>query len=102
MNEVGKLGKEVAHSWHPLTSALGEEKLTPPLGKTVLCLDPSHTTLLSKVPFSSVLTNPRCWPTCPFCSLLGMTYYCPSSIKGSLCTWHRAKAPTPQYGNACL
>lgn len=76
MKEVGKLGKELVHSWRSLPSALGEEKQLP-----ALSLGPSHSALLSEVPFSSVLSNRHRRPTFPFCPLLGKTYYSPSSIK---------------------
>ena len=57
MNEVGKLGQEMAHS-RPRLLHIKEEKLIPPVGETGPCLGPPHITVLSKVPFSSALTNP--------------------------------------------
>ena len=80
MNEVGKLGQEMAHSW-PQLLHIWEEKLIPPVGETVPCLGPPHITVLSKVPFSSALTNPDSRPACPSHPLPGMTYCCSSSTK---------------------
>lgn len=80
MNEVGKLGQEMAHSW-PRLLHIREEKLIPPVGETVPCLGPPHITVLSKVPFSSAPTNPDSWPVCLFFPLPGMNYCCSSSTK---------------------
>lgn len=64
MNKVGTLGQEMAHSW-PRLLHIWEEKLIPPVGQTVPCLGPPHITVLSKVPFSSALTNLDGWPAHP-------------------------------------